>query len=123
MIDAVFMCLRRGSYAKEPVYLAQGTDREKNRKMLSFWVMGASGESSNAWREIISELAGRGVWQVDIFISDDLPGIEEATKSVFPGSDHQLYVVHALRNVASKGRRTDRAVVLAGLKSVYRASY
>jgi putative transposase len=122
MIDAVFLCLRRGSYEKEPVYLAQDTDHEGNREILGFWVMGAGGESSYAWREIITEIAGGGVQRVDIFISDDLPGIEEATKSVFSASDHQLCVVHALRNTASKVRRKDRGTVLTELKHVYRAS-
>lgn len=90
VIDAVFLSLRPRSYGKEPVYLALGTDHEGEREILGFWVMGSEGESARTWREIFSELRKRGVERVDILVSDDLPGIEEAISSAFPGADHQL---------------------------------
>ncbi len=121
IIDACFLSLRRGSYEKEPVYIAQGTDHEGRREILGFWITGGSGESAHAWREIFKELKKRGVERIDIVVSDDLPGIEEASRSVFPGADHQLCVVHAVRNARSKVRRSDSAAVLQGLKTIYRA--
>ncbi len=121
IIDAVFLSLRRGSYKKEPVYIAQGTDHEGRREILGFWVMGSEGESAHAWREIFSELKERGVERIDIVVSDDLPGIEEATRSVFPGADHQLCCVHAVRNARTKVRRKDSAEVLSDLRTIYRA--
>lgn len=121
IIDAVFLSLRRGSYAKEPVYIAQGTDHEGRREILGFWVMGGEGESAHAWREIFGELRERGVERIDIVVSDDLSGIEEATRSVFPGADHQLCCVHAVRNARTKVRRSDCSEVLSGLKAIYRA--
>lgn len=121
LIDACFLSLKRGSYEKEPVYVAQGTDHEGVRQILGFWVMGGSGESSNAWREILSELRQRGVESVDIFVSDDLPGIEEASSAIFPASDHQLCIVHAMRNSRTKVRKADITEVFADLKTIYRA--
>jgi putative transposase len=121
IIDAVFLSLKRGSYEKEPVYVAQGTDHDGVRQILGFWVMGGSGESANAWREIFSELRARGIKSVDIFISDDLPGIEEASQSVYPASNHQLCVVHAMRNARTKVRRKDLDEVFADFKAIYRA--
>jgi hypothetical protein len=105
IIDAAFLSLRRGSYEKEPVYIAQGTDHEGRREILGFWVMGGSGESSSAWEEIFSEMRERGVERIDIIVSYDLSGIEEASAKVFPSSDHQLCVVHAMRNVSEKMNR------------------
>lgn len=122
IIDAVFLSLRRGSYKKEPVYIAQGTDHEGRREILGFWIMGGEGESARAWREVFSELAERGVQSIDIVVSDDLAGIEEATRSVFPGADHQLCCVHAVRGARTKVRRSDCSEVLAGLKAIYRAA-
>ncbi len=121
IIDAVFLSLRRGSYEKEAVYLVQGTDHEGRRETLGFWVMGGSGESATAWEEIFSELVERGVERVDIVVSDDLNGIEKASRKVFPGSDHQLCVVHAMRNSRTKVRRVDLEEVFAGLKPIYKA--
>ena len=58
---------------------------------------------------------------IDIIVFDDISGIEEATRSVFPFSDHQLCVVHAMRGARTKVRRKDCAEVLADLKIIYRA--
>ncbi len=96
-VDAFFLSLLRGRYEKEPVYIALGTDHEGEREILGFWVFGGEGESSSAWREIFQEERKRGLKHVDIIISDDFPGIEEASRSVFPAADHQLCIVHAMR--------------------------
>ncbi len=63
----------------------------------------------------LRELKERGVEHVDIIISDDLPGIEEAISSVFPGADRKLCVVHAMRTSQRKVRRKDWEKVLRGL--------
>jgi transposase-like protein len=83
--------------------------------------MGSEGESAHAWREIFGELKKRGVEHIDIVVAGDLSGIEDATRSVFPGADHQLCCVHAARNARTKVRRTDCSEVLTGLKAIYRA--
>lgn len=121
-LDACFLPLKRGSYRKEPVYIAQGTDHEGEREILGFWVMGSEGESSRAWREILAELKQRGVEHIDIVVTDDLVGIEEAIASVFPSSCHQLCVVHAMRASQRKVRRRDWEEVSGGLKAIYGAN-
>ncbi len=121
VIDAVFLSLRRGSYKKEPVYIALGTEEEGRREILGFWIFGGEGESSCAWREVFSELRERGVERIDILVSDDLPGIGEAVGSVFPGADHQLCIVHAMRNSQRKVRRKDWEKVSEDPRVVYRA--
>lgn len=121
IIDAVFLSLRRGSFEKEAVYLAQGTDHEGRREILGFWVMGGSGESATAWEEIFYELKERGIERIEIVVSDDLNGIEDASTKVFPSSDHQLCVVHAMRNSRNKVRKADLEEVFADLKPIYKA--
>ncbi|MBC7229814.1 MAG: transposase [Actinobacteria bacterium] len=104
-----------------PVCLAQGTDHEGGREILGFWIMGGSGASAHAWREIFRELKERGVERIDIVVSCDLSCILEASRSVFPGADHHLCVVHAVRGARTRVRRSDCAAVLQGLKAIYRA--
>ena len=58
---------------------------------------GGGGESAHNWEEVLKELKRRGVRRVQIFITDDLPGLEEAIKKIFPDSDWQLCVLHAVR--------------------------
>jgi len=53
------------------------------REILGFWLFGAEGESTSNWEEVLMDLKRRGVKRVGIFITDDLPGIEEAIKKIF----------------------------------------
>ena len=47
-------------------------------------MFGAEGESSHNWETILKELWEREVRRVRLFISDDLPGIEEAIRKDLP---------------------------------------
>jgi len=52
--------------------------------------------SSRDWEEVLKDLKRRRVQRVRIFITDDLPGLEEAIKKIFPEADWQLCVLHAV---------------------------
>jgi hypothetical protein len=43
-----------------------------------------------------------------IFISDNLPWLEEAIKKIFPEANRQLCVLHAVRAALNKARKKDR---------------
>jgi putative transposase len=83
-LDGTFLSIRRGKTAKEPVYMALGIKPDGRRENLGFWLFGAEGESARNWEEVLKDLRRRGVQRVRIFITDDLPGLEEATKKIFP---------------------------------------
>ena len=120
-LDCTFLCVRRGKAAKEPVYVALGIRPDGRREVLGFWLFGAEGESSQSWKEVMRELWERGVRRVKLFISDDLPGIEEAVREIFPGAKWQLCLVHTVRASLSKARKADRDELAEDLKAVYRA--
>ena len=44
--------------------------------------------------DFLRELNRRGIKKVQLFITDDLPGIENAIKMVYPSSEWQLCVLH-----------------------------
>jgi len=48
------------------------------------------------------------VQRVRIFITEDLPGLEEAIKRIFPKADWQLCVLYEVRDVLNKSRKKDR---------------
>jgi putative transposase len=120
-LDCTFLSVRRGKAAKEPVYVALGVKPDGRREVLGFWLFGAEGESSRNWKGIMRELWGREVRVVKVFISDDLPGIEEAIREVFPQAKWQLCVVHAVRDALAKVRRVDREALAQDLKRIYGA--
>lgn len=120
-LDGTFLSVRRGKTAKEPVYMALGIKPDGRREILGFWLFGAEGESARNWEEVLKALKRRGVQRVRIFITDDLPGLEEAIKKIFPDADWQLCVLHAVRDALNKARKKDREALAEALKKIYRA--
>jgi len=53
--------------------------------------------------------------------TDDLSGIENAIKMVYPGSEWQLKELHTVRNSLNKVRAKDRVLFAEDLKRIYRA--
>jgi transposase-like protein len=120
-LDGTLLSVRRNGVEKEPVYLALGIKFDGSREILGFWLFGSEGESAKNWEEILRELSRRGVKKVQLFITDDLPGIENAIKMVYPGSEWQLCVLHTVRNSLNKVRVKDRSLFAEDLKRIYRA--
>jgi transposase-like protein len=83
-LDGTFLSIRRGKTAKKPVYMALGIKPDGRRENLGFWLFGAEGESARNWEEVLKDLRRCGVQRVRIFIRDNLPGLEEAIKKIFP---------------------------------------
>ena len=61
---------------------------------------------------MLKDLKRRGVQRMQIFITDDLPGLEEAIKKILPEPDWQLCVLCTKR---------DREALAEALKRIYRA--
>jgi len=121
-LDALFLPIRRGFVAKEPVYVALGLHKDGMREVLGFWLFGSEGESATNWQEILGELKERGVKRVELFIADGLKGLREAVIREFAGSKFQRCVLHAVRGSLNKARRRDREALAEVLKRIYRAS-
>jgi len=101
--------------------MALGIKPDGRREILGFWLLGAEGESAGNWEEILKDLRRRGIQRVRIFITDDLSGLEEAIKKIFPEADWQLCVLHAVRDALNKVRKRDREALAETLKKIYRA--
>ena len=120
-LDATFVKLRRGDVKSEPVYIAIGVLPNGHRHILGFAIYGSEGESATAWGEFLKRLRTRGVSKVTLFVTDDLSGMNNAIQSHFPGSDHQLCVVHQMRNSLLNVRHADKSSVSAALKTIYQS--
>ncbi len=89
------------------LYLVIGIDDEGMKEALGFWI--AQQESASFWIEVLNDLKSRGIERILTIVSDDLPGIENASLATFPEATHQKCLVHKVRNslkkVSSKDRR------------------
>jgi transposase-like protein len=61
------------------------------------------------------------VKKVLLFIPENLPGIENAIKMVYLGSEWQLCVLYTVRNSLNQLRVKDRSLFAEDLERVYRA--
>ena len=120
-LDATFIKLRRGTVKSEPVYIATSISEAGERSILGFWQYGATGESAQAYKQILEQLKNRGLKSVQLFVTDGLSGIGSVIEEVYPAARHQLCITHQMRNSLLLVRNTDKSAISADLKRVYRA--
>jgi len=106
-----------GHIAKRSIHVALAINLEGKKELLGLWL----GESEGAkfWLSIITELKNRGVQDILIAAVDGLTGFPEAIRTVFPKTDVQLCIVHAVRTALKFVPYKDRRAVAAGLKEIY----
>jgi putative transposase len=118
--DAIVIKVREnGHVAKRSIYLALAINVEGKKELLGLWL----GESEGAkfWLGIITELKNRGVQDILIAAVDGLTCFPEAIRTVFPHTDVQLCIVHAVRTSVTFVPYKDRRAVAADLKLIYGA--
>jgi transposase-like protein len=69
---------------RNPCTLLSRSSPNGRREILRFWLFGAEGENARNWEEVLKDLKRCGVQRVRILVTDDLPGLEEAIKKIFP---------------------------------------
>ena len=98
--DATFVHTRRDkSVSKEGYYTLLGIKEDGTREVLS--VVNHPTEGALLWEHEFEALKDRGVESVGLFVSDALPGVEDAVKRVYHSSKHQFCGVHLKRAILS----------------------
>lgn len=119
-LDAIhYKVKENGGIRSKAVYCMLGVNREGIKELLGLYV--GENEGARFWLNVISDLQNRGVKDIIIASVDNLKGLSNAIKSVFPHTEVQLCIVHQIRNstryVASKYSRE----VIKDLRQVYGA--
>lgn len=78
------------------VYVALGIDNEGKKDVLGIWL--SENEGAKFWLANMTELKNRGVQDILIACTDNLTGMNEAIVAVYPKTEHQLCIVHQIRN-------------------------
>ena len=108
-----------GRVQDRTVYAVLGIDLEGRKDLLGLWISGT--ESAKYWLSVFTELRNRGVKDILIATSDDLPGVEDSIRSVYPEVEYQGCVVHVIRNSLKYVSYQDRKEFSKWLKSIYQA--
>ena len=99
------------------VYVALGIDLTGRKDILGLWI--SENEGAKFWLNNFTEMKNRGLKDILIACSDNLTGMSEAISAVYPKTEHQLCIVHQIRNSLSYVSYKDRKELAADLKLVY----
>jgi len=99
------------------VYVALGIDISGRKDILGLWI--SENEGAKFWLNNFTEMKNRGLKDILIACSDNLTGMSEAISAVYPQTEHQLCIVHQIRNSLAYVSYKDRKELAADLKLVY----
>jgi transposase-like protein len=102
------------------VYIALGVDLSGKKDILGLWI--SENEGAKFWLGNLTEMKNRGMNDMLIACTDNLTGMSEAISAVYPKCEHQLCIVHQIRNSLKYVSYKDRKAVVADLKPIYQAS-
>ena len=102
------------------VYIALGVDKSGLKDILGLWI--SENEGAKFWLGNLTELRNRGMHDMLIACTDNLTGMSQAITAVFPKCEHQLCIVHQIRNSLAYVSYKDRKELAADLKPVYTAA-
>ncbi len=78
------------------VYLALGINLDGLKDILGMWI--SENEGAKFWLNNLTEMKNRGLQDILVACSDNLTGMSDAIEAVFPKTQHQLCIVHQIRN-------------------------
>lgn len=102
------------------VYIALGIDRSGLKDVLGLWI--SENKGAKFWLGNLTELKNRGLQDRLIACTDNLSGMSEAITAVFPKCEHQLCIVHQIRNSLAYVSYKDRKELAVDLKPIYTAA-
>lgn len=118
----VFKVRHEGKIINKSVHIIAGLNTDGRKEVLGLWVSEGAGESASFWLKALTDLRARGVEDVLIACSDNLSGLTQAIKAVFPDTVTQLCIVHQIRNSLKKVPYKNRREVAKDLRMIYEAA-
>lgn len=99
-VDAkvIDMVEEAGTIKKAMHFTVVGVDMNCKKELLLSVVFFGS-ESLEMWKKVITNLKNRGLCRVLMFITDDFSGLNKLLSQMLPNTDHQLCLVHLMRNL------------------------
>ena len=101
------------------VYVALGIDLFGRKDVLGLWI--SDNEGAKFWLNNLTELKNRGLSDILIACTDNLTGMSDAIAAVYPKCEHQLCIVHQIRNSLKFVSYKDRKELAGDLKPIYQA--
>jgi putative transposase len=119
-LDGIHFKIRdTGRIVNKCCYTVMGVNTEGKREILGLWINETEG--AKFWLEVLTEIKHRGVQDILIASVDGLTGFSDAIKTVFPNTDVQQCIVHAIRNAVKYISHKHKKEFCKDLRAVYTA--
>ncbi len=105
---------------KSVYVVALGIDLSGQKDILGLWI--SENEGAKFWLGNLTEMKNRGMEDMLIACTDNLTGMSDAISAVYPKTEHQLCIVHQIRNSLRYVSYKDRKELVENLKPIYTAS-
>lgn len=116
-LDATFINTRREHVSKEAYYIVLAVKPDATRDVIGIY--NAPTEAASIWHEIIGDLKSRGLKTCNLFVTDNLQGLDAAIEQYFEDVNIQKCVVHLKRHLLNKVKKTHRQAMADDLKEVF----
>lgn len=116
----VFKVRHQGRVINKTVYVVIGLSNTDHKEVLGFWIH--ESESAAFWMGVFGDLQARGVKDILVLCIDNLTGLTEGVKSIFPQTANQVCVVHQIRNASRYVVHKDKKAFAADMKPVHQAA-
>jgi len=120
-IDALHYYVREnGKVHNKAVYVVMAISLEGKKEILDICI-GETAESASFWLKVMQNIQARGVEDILILCSDNLSGLSNSVKAVFPKVTIQKCVIHQIRNSLKYIAHKDKKEFMTDLKKIYKA--
>lgn len=120
-MDAIHYNVRdNGVIVKKAVYIVLAYTMDGFKEVLGMYV--GENESSKYWLMVLNDIKNRGVKNVLIFSTDNLPGFSQAIAAVYPKAEIQKCIIHQIRSSTRYVNYKDIKELMNDLKTIYKSN-
>jgi putative transposase len=117
-VDALAVkCREAGRIVNVACVLATGVNADGHREILGVDVL--TSEDGAGWTSFLRDLVARGLWGVELVISDAHQGLKQAIAAVRPGASWQRCRTHFMRNLLCRVPKSAQALVATLVRTVF----
>ena len=119
MDGIVFKVRENSKVINKTIYIAVGLRRDGKKEVLGLWL--GKNESAAFWMSVLTDIKSRGTEDILITATDNLNGVTDTIRNVFPESKTQICVVHQIRNACRYVVWKDKKAFTSDMKHIYNA--
>jgi putative transposase len=118
-LDATYIPIKfENEIKKQALHLVVAINEFGHQEIIAYSI--GFRETNTLWGEVLDDITTRGVYEIDIVVTDGFVGINAVVQSRFPTAKIQRCTVHVLRNILDRVTLEDSPAVRGDFSSLFR---